>query len=360
MRRSVITHEANLPGYDTLRSSAPKASRGGVYQTEAPTWEHYQYLERHPIYAEYMCMDKGLANEASARRLVAIGDALSEETLPTYLDAAGWAYAEAGLMLENDTAVRRTELVTIAEERWAQSIEAVQASAREGHYICNTTDEYRTALSLAYAPIIKSLIVGNVAESVRKRAFASTLAIAQSAAVQQNLAHVAHNITAVSDYEGLLHECNALLTLLYLNDPRYIPLPASARADSGYYHREQTHDVVLLNHHWGQIRKALPIEVKGKASASHRKRYKALIVRGIMHLMVDTALRPTDTLNAYAALYDQGGSIHDQRIVDYAAANMLHLLQLYQRGRSNAVPAMEASPTTFHDASYVARLYRSQ
>ena len=29
MRRSAVMHEANLPGYDTLRGDAPKASRGG-------------------------------------------------------------------------------------------------------------------------------------------------------------------------------------------------------------------------------------------------------------------------------------------------------------------------------------------
>lgn len=327
------------------------------YKTEPTAWDHRQYLD-HPVYDEYMRMDKVLADEASARRLVTIGDVLSAESLSTYLDAAGWAYAEAGLTLDGDTAVQRTALVAMAEECWTRSIEAVQASTREGSCICDTTDEYRTALNLAYAPIIKSLIAGNVTESVRERAFASTLAIAQSSAVQQSLAYTIQDKGAVGEHAGLLHECNALLTLLYLNDPRYIPLPSVARADSGYYHREQTHDIVVLNHHWGQIRKAIPTEIKAAASASDRKRYKALIVRGKMHLLVGTSYDPTETLNAYAALYEQGGSLHDQQIVDHAAVNMLHLLRLYQRGQNNTTTA-KSSPTTFHDASYVKRLYQS-
>lgn len=351
-----------LPGYDAQLAwhTAPQEAIDWPLAdvTAEQLADHRAYLAHNDTYDKYLRIHKVFVGESGAHELIDIGDTLATERLPRYLDAAGWAYAEAGLVLESESATTRIELLEAAEQCWEQSLQADRAIMDQPslHEAYEDTTPYRTALNLAYTPLMKSIILGNVTDATRERTFLDTLTIAQTGAVQLDLARRQPNNLAVADYVGFLHEVNTLLTLLYLDDPRYVPLPSTARADTGYYHIEQTHDVTVINQHWGVIKKVIPLEVKAKASARDRERYKALIVRGKMHLSVAGRHDPRQTIEAFTAVHEGTAGHDDQQTVDRISATMLHLLRLYQQGANDAIQT--TSRTKFHDARYVAPYYK--
>ena len=363
IERLVAVGETNLPGYDAHQSVQLAPPTDEVpFSQPLGTYEHLtfhrEYL-KNEAYHKYLQMHKVFVGESGARKLVEIGDQLSGEELPHYLDAAGWAYAEAGLVLAKESAVSRVELIKAAEECWKQSLQNQQylLDDRAPGGLYEETGGHRTAMNLAYAPLMKAVAVGNVTTGVRERTFADNLAITQLNNLQLRFATKEHDRDAVAAHVGFAHEANAMLTLLGLNDPRYIPLPSSARADTGYYHQNQTHDITVINQHWGDIKKVIPLEIKAKASARDRERYKALIVRGKMHLSVAGSNDPTRTTEAFSNVYNDIATPEDVHIVDHASSTVLNLLKLYQRGASNAVENV-TSRTKFHDARYVAPHYR--
>lgn len=136
----------------------------------------------------------------------------------------------------------------------------------------------------------------------------------------------------VGSLVGFEHECNAHIGLLYMDDPRYIPLPASARAGSGRDYPSQTHDMVVVNQHWGTILKTTPVEIKAHASLRDLKRYDALIVRGKMHLAANGLHDPTHTREAFAAYYEGSSTQKQISIVHQVTETMKELLQGYARG----------------------------
>lgn len=361
MKRRAVGFESSLPGYDSLRPAhiLQKASiHLGIAARHMALQEHRAYLDN-AVYDQYLQVPKSLVGEQEARTLIELGDQLSLETLPTYQNAAGWAYAEAALSLASEPAKYRMSLLDAAEEQWELSLQTSHSLDQSDIRLCDRADMLHTALHLAYVPVMKALVAGNVTDATRERVFASTLAIAQSAAIQLELAAQSGDVDVVGECVGFIHECNAHLTLLYLDDARYIPLPASERADSGYYNNDQTHDIMILNQHWGEIRKVIPAEIKAVASARDRKRYKALLVRGKMHLIVGNSNNPTETLDAYARAYDGEASLGDQKIIDHAAVNMLHLLRLYQQGQGDSGSDF-STKTVFHDPRHVFHLYKGQ
>ena len=363
IKRSVVSYETRLPGYDAHQSVrlAPAADEQPFKQSReaySRFRNHHEYL-KDEAYDKYLRMHKVLVGESGAYELIEIGDVLAQSELPRYLDAAGWAYAEAGLALKSESTVGRVELVIAGESCWAEALQKEQflLDGQAPQDLFEDAASYRTAMNLAYAPLMKSIIIGNITDSTRERVFADTLAIAQTSALQLGFAAREDKMHAVSGHIGFIHEANTLLALLYLDDPRYVPLPSSARADTGYYHRHQTHDVAIINQHWGTIKKIIPLEVKARASAADRERSKALIVRGKMHLTVGGRNNPSETTEAFSNVYHGVADESDRCIVDHASSTVLDLLRLYQRGAKNAAGNV-TSQTQFHDARYVAPYYR--
>jgi hypothetical protein len=360
MERSEIPYDTNLPGYDALTTRDQLPIADEVLEPYLIPHAYARYLEN-DAYNKYLHMHKVLVRTGGAEQLIGIGQLLEQEKIPRYLDAAGWAYAEAA-MTNHTTTVEAVGLVIKAEELWEQALSGYRYLAKGDHaewFTEDSSEPYRLALNLAYAPVLKSILVGNVTQSVRERAFADTLAIAQLAGIHLELAKKEGSKFVVSDYSGFIHECNALLALLYLNDPRYIPMPSSARADTGYYHREQTHDIVVINQHWGQIKKIIPIEVKAAASLSDRQRYKALILRGKMHLAVTGMLGCHDarnTLDAFASVFEHTKDKLAQQKVDHAATTVQKLLRLYQQGMDVDSVAVN-SLTQFRETNVVEAAY---
>ena len=362
MKETVNSPEIGLPGYDTLRQLDTDIQLDESIYDMADTYQVEgmvrSYL-KNPAYDQYMRMHKVLVGESGAGQLLTLADKLVQESLPKYLDAAGWAYMEAGLALHDQPTSQRIEMATLAEDCWQRSLLTSRHMVGDevAEVLYEDADQFRTAINLAFSPILKSMMAGNVTESTRRRAFADTLAIAQTSNLQFRLAKEIGSTDAMTDYIGFMHECNVLLALLRLDNPSYVPCPSFDRSDSGLYNPNQSHDIIIFNQHWGKIKKVIPVEVKSKASKAHRDRYRALLVRGKMHMIIGSGCDPAETLQAFASIYDGSDKPADRRIVTYASDNIRELLRLYQKGQRNG-DIKTSSSTTFHDKRYVEHMYK--
>ena len=358
-------YRPSLTGYTILRETPRDDITLGdqVYEqadhyTERGSYRSYLEL---PAYDKYLSIHKVLVGESGAKELLALADDMSQSALPKHLDAAGSAYCEAALALHGETATNRIALAEQAVQCWERSLLTSQVIAENESVdiLYGDSDQFRTALNIAYAPLLISMMLGNVTRETMKRTTADTLAIAQTSAVQKNLARQRNSRLAADDHVGLLHECNALLTLLHFKDPKYVPAPSFERADNGIYHRRQSHDIMIFHQHYGDIKKIVPIEVKATASKSDRARYKALLVRGKMHLISNHGFDPVETLDAFTNTFHGTATQKDAQLTDFASANMKELLRLYKRGKTNTA-IKTTSPTKFHDPTYVADRYVSK
>lgn len=360
MGESGMEH-ARHPGLKSLHASSELPDGRPVlaaelvrYESDRPDLVHLQ----HPVFHRYLKMHKVALGPSGMQELVSIADDLSLEKLPRFLDAAGSAYAEAGLHNTSLSARERIALVLQAERQWQKA--GIQWAYVSDHnipeHMVDADEPFRYALNIAFAPLVKSIIVGNVTNRTMIEVMEDVTLIGERASEKLTDVIVAKKTEEIGDYVGLLHELNALTAQLYMQDPRYIPLPASARADTGYYHRSQTHDISIINHHWGDIRKVIPVEVKSKASLRDRQRYHALILRGKMHLTPNNVFDPRVTNAAYRRVLVGGASLKDHVIVEQLSTTVRELLRLYQQGTQPETIALR-SLTKFYDTKEVARYY---
>ena len=104
-----------LPGSDALKTARLfKPNRPLPYRSMKRYLKegaHRKYLEN-DSYDEYLRIHKVVVGESGASRLQGLASELETEELPTYLEAAGWAYAEAGLASHQLSTVERIKAVT--------------------------------------------------------------------------------------------------------------------------------------------------------------------------------------------------------------------------------------------------------
>lgn len=353
-------HVDRLPGFNALQESlhAQPDHDLDVAQlapyVENPT--HKKYLENDTYHA-YLKMHKVAVNASGAQELLKLGETLSNEYMPQLKDAAAWAYSESGLLDTSASTVERIQRVTTAEQLWGEALKTeahIQSSEYSAVFI-EPDAQYRIALALAYTPLVKSIIIGNVTDSVREQVFEDTVQFAQAVSSEITRYSEVNDRSMVNGFVGLAHELNALMALLHLDDPRYIPMPATARADSGYYHRDQTHDIMLVNQHWGTIKKVLPIEIKSRPSQRDRKRYKALLVRGKMHLTAD-GVDPRLTAQSFYNHQIDEASMQDEVDIEKISTDLREMLRLYQKGVTPQSLAVN-SLTRFYDSADLNKKY---
>ncbi|HEY8886312.1 MAG TPA: hypothetical protein VIM31_02295 [Candidatus Microsaccharimonas sp.] len=317
---------------------------------------HRKYLEN-AAYNQYIHMHKVVVGESGAATLIHLADELQGEELPTFLNAAGWAYAEAGLASHATSAVERIGLINKAEKMWQRGlVNGVSVGELyDPSYLYGEHEGHRTALNLAFAPLLKSIVVGSVRPEVMKRVLHDTSEIAHDSKLSLDRAYEDQDRDAAAFHRGFLFEASALMAMLYMDDPRYVPLPATARADTGYFHREQTHDISIINQHWGEIRKVIPVEIKSKASNRDKRRYRALIIPGKMRLSID-GVDPRDTVDAFYDL-EHGQATTKQSVeIERLSTQVREMLRLYQQGVTPEGLAVN-SLTRFHDAKTVAQSF---
>jgi len=360
MDRPEDTRFMYLPGSDALKSAEYFGSSDNLGRKIVTPYigenSHWKYLEN-ATFDEYLQMPKVIVDAEGAQRLIEIGDELAFETMPRFLDAAGWAYAEAGLALSGDTAEHRVQLLIEAERMWSRAlVNDLDLGRRyEERWTTNENMSHRLALNLAYAPLMKSIVVGNVADSVREKVMQDTAALATGSVRVMDELYANGHEAASSMHFGFLFEANALMTLLNINDARYIPIPSTARADSGYYHASQTHDISIINQHWGEIKKIIPAEIKSHSTRKQRERYQALLIRGKMHLSVNDH-DPRSTVKVFQSIVDGTASEKDVASIESMSVKLRDMLRLYQKGVTPEGLASK-SLTRFHDASKAAEVY---
>lgn len=349
-----------LPGSDALKTARlfdphrplPYKAMRRYFKEGA----HRTYLEN-DAYDEYLHMDKVIVDDTGAETLIHIGETLQQQELPTYLDAAGWAFAEAGLASHELSTSERVGLVGDAESIWARGlVNSVNIGEKYGpEYQFGENEGHRTALNLAFAPLLKSIIIGNVREEVMHRTLLDVAEIGRDSRVSLDQAHERGDEQAIAFHRGFLFEASALMALLYMEDPRYVPLPATARGDTGYYHREQTHDISIINQHWGEIRKIIPVEIKSSPSRRANRRYKALVIPGRVRLSVSDA-GSCDTADAFYDLANGIASTEQTLAIEQLSTQLREMLRLYQRGMSVEGVAT-GGLTRFYDSEKVAQVY---
>ena len=326
-------------GYDALASPVNTEDNG----------ESISFLPN-SHYEQYLQMHKVIVGQQGAQKLESIHESLANETLPRYLSAAGWAATEAALIQADKPLSERQALLDEGLACWERALEK-QKTLNGGGPDCLVEHSYphRIALDIAVMPLLKHMIKGEVPSDVRRSVFRDCLNIAQSNAVYIDLMAKDGHIEALNDYLGLGYECNALLAFNLRCSRGWFVVPSMARADSGYYYRQQTHDLLVVHHRNGQLLNTTPVEIKATATARDRERYKALIVRGKMHLSIQGGHKPQDTLRAIEAVFEDRATRQEENTVGEVSSRMVEMVRDYCAGEVLGHIATARSVTRFRD-----------
>lgn len=332
-----------LLGYEALRSA--------LYDPAEPQAIR---IAPHPAYESYLRMHKVLVGSATADELLTIHEQLQGESMPRYLTVAGWSAAEAALVSDDMATARKLELIDAAVDCWERSVTIqLQYNQSDKQHLIEYAAPYRNALDVAIAPLLRGIVSGDVTAKTCQAVFADCLAIAEANEIQLGLAWADGNTEAAAEHVGLGYECNALLALNRLQSPTWFAIPALARADTGYHHNQQTHDLLVIRQKWGEIQSVVPVEVKSAASARDRERYQALLVRGKMHLSLDGYYQPGETLRAIGAAHRGDATAKERQTVDRVSARFMAMLQDYYAGSYLGVVATGRVVPLFRDNTQV-------
>ncbi len=312
----------------------------------------------HPDYNDYLKIHKVLVGPKTAKKLESIHNNLRDEPLPRYLSVAGWAAAEAALAQPEKSASYRNALLEETNACWTKALEnQLQWGYSDHAQTTEHSSSYRYALDLAHLPLLQAIVSGNITSTIRHTVAIDVLNIAEANNIQLALAIKQGDYEAVGDHIGIGHECNGLLAFHSLDSASLIAIPSSARADSGHHHPNQTHDLVVIQQKWGTIEDMTPVEIKSTVSQHDRHRYKALLVRGKMHLAVPGKYTPDHTLKSFSALYSGDQTKQEKRITDYVRNTMLGLYWNYKKGDMLTDFASNTSTYRYRDASVVRAAY---
>lgn len=331
--------------------------RGGFQALRTPTQLNHSAPETfspHPDYEAYLKIHKVLVGTATAQKLEKIHLSLRNEKLPRYLSAAGWAAAEAALVQPERSASYRNSLLEDANDCWLRALEQqLEWNIGDKPHLIEYSAPFHFALDIAHLPLLQAMVSGDVTGAVRQDVALDVLNIAEANTIQLQLATNEGIRAGISDHTGVGHECNALLAFHSLDSAGLFAIPSSARADSGHHHPYQTHDILVIQQNWGTIQEMTPVEIKSKASQRDRERYRALLVRGKMHLSITGKYSPDHTLRAFSAFFNDTQTPQDRKITDHARQTMLDLYWLYKKGGRLADFASNDSSCQYRDATSV-------
>jgi len=307
-------------------------------------------------YDEYLQMDKTLVDAKSVPNLLKTYDALKNAAFPKYLDAAGWAIAESSLMGTQYTVDERLAGLDRAVECWARAIEIQKVLNVHGEgTFAEHTRPLRLALNIAVMPLLSDVIKGDLREPTCRAVFAECLDIAKYNDIQRCEAAIRGDTYATLEHEGFGHECNGLLAVNRWFSSTKFAIPASARADSGQYLPRQTHDLIAFHQHWGVIRNAIPIEIKGFGSKGDHKRYRALLLRSKIHLSPHGGT-PEQTLAAIDAVYRGEATAEQSDTAEAVSMQVFDMIRDYCAGRRLGEVAIRDT-TSFRDNIHVVQKY---
>jgi hypothetical protein len=349
-----------MDGFERLQLAQHRYPEQAIDEQQIETFlhnpQHSQYLQNEQ-YHRYLRMHKVALGNGGHETLLQIAHSLEQEYMPTYIDAAAWSYAELAMFQTSLPQEDRLIFLQKADSLWSSALHRqVQFETTPYSAIFDEHDEsYRIATSLAFVPLMESLIHGDVDSATRRAVMKDVSNIALSLSDEVNRMYEAELPTNAKLLSGLQHELNTLLLLLYCDDPKHVPMPATARADSGYYHREQTHDISIINQHWGKIKKVVAVEVKASPTRKDRLRYNALIIRGKMYFTPD-GRDPGKTASAMYAIAHGEADLNEMVLIERLSGELKRMLDFYQKGGTHSGVALN-SLTRFYDRRNVAREY---
>lgn len=291
---------------------------------------HYGYLS-HPAYHNYQRMHKLSLGREGSKKLEALANKMAQESDPLLMATAASAYYEAGIVRDSAEPLERLTLIAKAELLWEGSLHNEgRISGQEGGEL-QLEAAYRVAMNLACLPMVRSMVLGDVKPEVIDGSIEKLVQIGGLAAEQRVLAEAEGDYKRSAEFVGVGYEIDALISLMYSRDPRYIAIPSFQRAGTGYYYPEQTHDIALISQHYGKIRNITPIEVKSRRSRRHIERYRALIIGGRAHLTVPLGHDPNLTREVYERVRAGEGSPQDEQTVEAIQLSVRALLAAYKR-----------------------------
>jgi len=141
-----------------------------------------------------------------------------------------------------------------------------------------------------------------------------------------------------SGHIGLTHEKVTELMLNHQLRPWLIAVPTIARADTGYFYPNQTHDIQLIEAQRGKIVETTPIEVKSKAGTGTHARYDSVVISASRHL--GRLSRRIPAQSVYLLLKEQQGTLNEgeSRQLEHVFKTVQHL-ELHHVMQSEEVSA---------------------
>lgn len=305
----------------------------------------------------YIAMHKVIVGSRGANQLLGLSAELVDTAAPHHLAAAGWAAAEAAVILGNEANQPGEQLIGIARDTWLRAIAHQRwINSKDDHPLTDYAFAFRAATDLAFLPVLTELADGAVQKKTLRGVFEDVLRIAQLGGVQASLAYEAGDINAATELRGYGYEVNGILAYNRRRSGTWFSMPSSSRADSGVYHREQTHDLVVIHLDQGKIIDAVPIEMKSTASRRQRSRYHALLIRSKLHLALPGRYHPQEVLDAITADYEGDASQQQTDLVTKVSDTIYDMVGHYLAGQpKERAPAR--SVTRFRDKAHVLSRY---
>lgn len=340
---AIDTHQEQMAAFDILMQPHMYTPPEGGFEF-SPNSNYERYLRMHKV----------LVGRRGAEQLEAVHASLSQETLPSYLDVAGWAAAEVALIRSDKPIDERQLLLDSARSCWWRAMD-IQKYLNAAEIECMTeyAFPYRMALDIAVVPLLEGIVRGEVAPEVRESVFQDCLNIAQSNLVRLQLMNMEGNVEGIGEHYGFGYECNAVLGHNRMLDENEFAIPAMARSDSGHYYEDQTHDLLHIRLNDGRIESIIPVEIKSHTSKRDRDRYKALLVRGKIHLSRYGMHQPIDTLHTIGAAYEGVATPEETGIAEEVTDRFKRMIQDYRAGEKLGDVATARSVTAFHDNQVV-------
>ncbi len=304
----------------------------------------------------YIAIHKVFVGRSGAAHLVSLCMELQDTTTPDHLVASGWAAAEAAIVTGRADLEAGHGLLETARDSWTRAIAHQRwVNAQPDHPLVDQAVTFRAAHDIAFLPVYHDMLEGGVRKRTLKRVFEDCLNIAQLNGVQANLARANGDTEAVGQHNGFGYEANAVLAYNRRFSGQWFAIPASSRADSGVYHRNQTHDIVVVRQERGRIASATPIEIKAAASRRQRGRYASLLVRGKMHLADPSRHHPDEVLEAITAEYEGTATRAQREFVAKVNRKIHRMVGDYLDGEPRHDVGSPRGVVVFRDRSRVAQ-----
>lgn len=304
----------------------------------------------------YIAIHKVFVGRHGANVLLGLLPQLQATQTPDHLMAAGWAAAEAGLILGAQDQEISGDLFDTAHNAWLRATAHQRwINLQEDHPLVDFGLEFRSAVDIAFLPVFRELSLGMIQNRTLRSVYTDVLNIAQVAGVRAHLAEQTEETKAVGEMRGVRYEINGLLGYNRKRSGEWFAVPALSRSDSGVYHSDQTHDMVVIHHNRGEITRVVPVEMKSYASRRQRARYSSLLVRSKLHLALPGREHPEQVLAALTADYEDRATEVDKELVAKVSQTLYDMVGSYLRGEPRNEPVGRHGPAWFRDKRHVTR-----